>query len=92
MIRSLRTGVTGLRGNQLRLDAIGNNIANVNTTGFKRSRVLFQETLAQRIATGGRLVGSTSPGVSNSWTECHHVGGRTRQTVPSWIRSGARAR
>ena len=65
MIRSLRTGVTGLRGNQLRLDAIGNNIANVNTTGFKRSRVLFQETLAQRIATGGRLVGSTSPGVSN---------------------------
>ena len=65
MIRSLRTGVTGLRSNQLRLDAIGNNIANVNTTGFKRSRVLFQDALTQRIATGGRLSGEASASVSN---------------------------
>ena len=36
MIRSLRTGITGLRANQLRLDVIGNNIAGVNTHGFKQ--------------------------------------------------------
>ena len=65
MIRSLRTGVTGLRSNQLRLDAIGNNIANVNTTGFKRSRILFQDALTQRIATGGRLSGGGQSTVSN---------------------------
>ena len=65
MIRSLRTGVTGLRSNQLRLDAIGNNIANVNTTGFKRSRILFQDALTQRIATGGRLSGGGQATVSN---------------------------
>ncbi len=65
MIRSLRTGVTGLRSNQLRLDAIGNNIAGVNTTAFKRSRVLFQDALTQRIGTGGRLAGSNPASVSN---------------------------
>ena len=65
MIRSLRTGITGLRTNQLRLDVIGNNIAGVNTTGFKRSRILFQDTLAQRIATGGRLSGPNAPNISS---------------------------
>ena len=65
MIRSLRTGVTGLRSNQLRLDAIGNNIAGVNTTGFKRSRVLFQDALTQRVGTGGRLTGANPASVSN---------------------------
>ncbi len=65
MIRSLRTGITGLRSSQLRLDVTGNNIAGVNTAGFKRSRVLFQDALAQRIATGGRLVGANQASVSN---------------------------
>lgn len=65
MIRSLRTGITGLRSNQLRLDVIGNNIAGVNTAGFKRSRVLFQDALSQRIATGGRLYGDNPRNPSN---------------------------
>ena len=65
MIRSLRTGITGLRSNQLRLDVVGNNIAGVNTAGFKRSRVLFQDALTQRIATGGRLTGANAASVSN---------------------------
>ncbi|MGB3544476.1 flagellar hook protein FlgE [Rubrivirga sp.] len=65
MIRSLRTGITGLRSNQLALDVIGNNIAGVNTIGFKRSRVLFEDALAQRLGTGSRLTGSSSSGVSN---------------------------
>ena len=59
MIRSLRTGITGLRSNQLKLDVTGNNIANVNTAGFKRSRVLFQDALAQRLGTGGRIAGDS---------------------------------
>ncbi|MEM7786771.1 MAG: flagellar hook protein FlgE [Bacteroidota bacterium] len=65
MIRSLRTGITGLRSNQLRLDVIGNNIAGVNTAGFKRSRVLFQDALAQRIGTGGSLYGDATRNPSN---------------------------
>jgi flagellar hook protein FlgE len=41
------SGVSGLRNHQIRMDAIGNNIANVNTTGFKGSRVNFQDALNQ---------------------------------------------
>lgn len=46
MIRSLYSGVSGMRAHQTRMDVIGNNIANVNTTGFKASRVNFQEMLS----------------------------------------------
>lgn len=49
MLRSMFAGVSGLRNHQIRLDAIGNNIANVNTIGFKSSRVTFQDTLSQTI-------------------------------------------
>lgn len=47
MMRSMYSGVSGLRNHQIRMDAIGNNIANVNTTGFKASRVSFQDALNQ---------------------------------------------
>jgi flagellar hook protein FlgE len=47
MMRSLYSAVSGMAGNTLRLDVIGNNIANVNTIGFKAGRVNFQETLGQ---------------------------------------------
>ncbi|MCS7172052.1 MAG: flagellar hook protein FlgE [Armatimonadetes bacterium] len=49
MLRSLFAGVSGLRSHQVRMDVIGNNIANVNTVGFKASRVNFAEMLAQTI-------------------------------------------
>ncbi|MGD8191019.1 flagellar hook-basal body complex protein [Brevibacillus ginsengisoli] len=55
MLRSLYSGVSGMRGFQTKLDVIGNNIANVNTTGFKKSRVVFQDVLSQNIA------GATAP-------------------------------
>lgn len=48
MIRALYAGVSGLSNHQIKMDVIGNNIANVNTYGFKKSRVTFAETLAQR--------------------------------------------
>ncbi|WP_026759245.1 flagellar hook-basal body complex protein [Selenomonas ruminantium] len=47
MMRSLFSGVSGLKGHQTRMDVIGNNIANVNTTGFKSGRVTFADTLSQ---------------------------------------------
>ena len=47
MLRSLFSGISGLRAHQTMLDVTGNNIANVNTTGFKASQVQFQDTLSQ---------------------------------------------
>lgn len=49
MLRSLFAGVSGLRSHQVRMDVIGNNIANVNTVGFKAGRVNFAEMLSQTI-------------------------------------------
>lgn len=55
MMRSLFAGVSGLKNHQTRMDVIGNNIANVNTVGFKKSRVTFQDMLSQS------LRGASSP-------------------------------
>jgi len=49
VIRSLSSGVSGLRSHQIRMDVIANNIANVNTTSFKAGRVNFHEMLSQDI-------------------------------------------
>lgn len=47
MVKSMFSGVSGLRAHQRKMDVIGNNIANVNTTAFKASRVTFTESLYQ---------------------------------------------
>ena len=47
MVRSLFSGVSGLKTHQQKMDVIGNNIANVNTTGFKTSVTTFQEVYYQ---------------------------------------------
>ena len=49
MLRSMYAGVSGLQNHQLRMDTIGNNIANVNTTGFKASQVNFADALSQTL-------------------------------------------
>jgi flagellar hook protein FlgE len=64
MMRSLFAGVSGLRNHQTWMDVIGNNIANVNTVGFKASRVTFKEAFAQLIQGGAQptaTVGGTNP-------------------------------
>ena len=64
MMRSLYSAVSGLKGHQTRMDVIGNNIANVNTTGFKSSRVTFADTLNQTISGAGAPsgnLGGTNP-------------------------------
>ena len=55
MIRSLYTAATGMEAQQLNMDVTANNLANVNTTGFKKSRPDFQDILYQTI----RVAGST---------------------------------
>lgn len=49
MMRSLYAGVSGLQNHQTRMDVIGNNIANVNTVGFKKGRVTFQDLFSQYV-------------------------------------------
>jgi flagellar hook protein FlgE len=57
MMRSLFSGVSGLRNHQVRMDVIGNNISNVNTTAFKASRVTFEEAFAQTLQGASRPAG-----------------------------------
>lgn len=47
MLKSLYSGVTGMRSQQTKMDVISNNIANVSTTGFKAGRVRFQDLISQ---------------------------------------------
>ena len=54
MMRSLFSGVSGLQNHQTRMDVVGNNIANINTTGFKRNRVGFQDLLYQQLQGAAR--------------------------------------
>ena len=50
MMRSLYAGVSGLKNHQTRMDVVGHNISNVNTYGYKTTRVTFQDMLSQTIA------------------------------------------
>ena len=88
MMRSLFAGVSGLKTHQTRMDVIGNNIANVNTIGYKASRVTFREMLSQQISgatapTEGR--GGTNPqqvglGVTLGSIDVRHSQGNTQAT------------
>ncbi len=59
MMRSLFAGVSGLRNQQVAMDVIGNNIANVNTVGYKSSRVTFKEAFAQLLQGASRPPGDS---------------------------------
>lgn len=53
MMRSLFTSATGMLGQQLNMDVISNNLANVNTSGFKKSRVEFEDLIYQTLRQPG---------------------------------------
>ncbi len=53
MMRSLFTGASGMQGQQMRIDVVSNNLANVNTAGFKGSRAEFADLLYQQLRTAG---------------------------------------
>ncbi|MFQ5498445.1 MAG: flagellar basal-body rod protein FlgG [Candidatus Zixiibacteriota bacterium] len=63
MIKAMRTAATGMIGQQMNVDTIANNLANLNTTGFKKSRVEFQDVLYQNFRRAGTAsaVGSQVP-------------------------------
>ncbi|MFZ3172778.1 MAG: flagellar hook protein FlgE [Carboxydocellales bacterium] len=68
MMRSLFAGVSGLKNHLIKTDVIGNNIANVNTIGFKKSRANFQDMLNQSIR------GASSPQGGRGGTNPQQVG------------------
>jgi flagellar hook protein FlgE len=65
MMRSMFSGVSGLRAHQTRMDVIGNNIANVNTVGFKSGRVTFEEVFSQTLRGSGAPDSTTGRGGTN---------------------------
>jgi flagellar hook protein FlgE len=88
MMRSLYSGVSGMQNHQTRLDVIGNNIANVNTTGFKRGRVNFQDMISQQLSGAARPteeVGGVNPkevglGMSIASIDTIHTQGNLQST------------
>lgn len=63
MLRAFSTAATGMAGQQMIVDVIANNLANINTTGFKRSQVDFQDLMYIKLAEAGResAAGITAP-------------------------------
>ena len=52
MIDSIYTGITGVKSHQARIDVIANNVANINTTGYKSGRVAFSDVMSQTLSEG----------------------------------------
>lgn len=68
MLRSMYSGISGLKNFQTKLDVIGNNIANVNTYGFKKGRVIFKDLMSQTVA------GASAPGDNLGGTNAKQIG------------------
>ncbi|MFS0574221.1 flagellar basal body rod protein FlgG [Sporosarcina sp. 179-K 3D1 HS] len=64
MLRSMYSGISGLRNFQTKLDVIGNNISNVNTYGFKKGRTVFKDLISQTVA-GASAATETRGGVNS---------------------------
>lgn len=60
MIKAMRTAATGMVAQQMNVDNIANNLANVNTTGFKKTKVEFQDVLYQNILKAGSASSTTT--------------------------------
>lgn len=89
MIRSLWIAKTGLESQQTNMDVISNNLANVNTTGFKRGRAVFEDLMYQTLRQPGAQVGAANQlptglqigtGVRTVATERVHTQGNLRDT------------
>lgn len=89
MLRSMYSGVSGMRGFQTKLDVIGNNIANVNTVGFKTGRVMFKDIMSQTISgvtapeegtSGGINARQVGLGTSIGSIDTIHTGGSAMTT------------
>lgn len=88
MIRSMYSGISGLKNFQTKLDVIGNNISNVNTYGFKKGRTIFKDLISQNVS-GASGATNTRGGVNPkqvglgsqlSAIDTIHAGGSTQST------------
>ena len=68
MMRSLFSGISGIKSHQTRMDVIGNNVSNINTVGFKSSRVTFSDMLSQT------TYGSSRPTTTTGGTNPRQIG------------------
>ncbi|OPJ57092.1 flagellar hook protein FlgE [Alkalithermobacter paradoxus] len=88
MMRSMYSAISSLRAHQLKMDVIGNNIANVNTVAFKGSRVTFKETFNQTVKGAGGAQdgrGGTNPmqiglGADVATVDIMHARGASERT------------
>jgi flagellar basal-body rod protein FlgG len=93
MIKALNTAATGMAAQQTNIDVIANNIANVNTTGYHRSRAEFQDLLYQTVRVPGGATGDgqnlptgiqIGHGTRTVSTENIHIQGNLKQTGGSF--------
>ncbi|WP_393959057.1 flagellar basal body rod protein FlgG [Priestia megaterium] len=68
MLRSMYSGISGMKNFQTKLDVLGNNIANVNTYGYKKGRTTFQDLVSQQVA------GATAPAGNRGGVNAKQVG------------------
>lgn len=88
MLRSMYSGISGLKNMQTKLDVIGNNIANVNTYGFKKGRVVFKDLISQTQTgasgptgtVGGRNAQQVGLGSQLAAIDTIHSGGALQST------------
>lgn len=84
MLRSMYSGISGMRGFQAKLDVIGNNIANVNTAGFKAGRVMFKDIMSQT------LQGAGAPTAPFGGTNAQQIGlGSALSAIDTIMNNGA---
>ena len=83
-VRALSSGVSGMLTNQLAMDVTANNLANINTPGFKGSRVSFANSLTQTIFNG------SAPGTQVGGQNAQQVGlGTTAASIDINMNQGA---
>ncbi len=80
MLRSMYSGVSGMKNFQTKLDVIGNNISNVNTVGYKKSTINFQDLLSQNMSSSGANPMQVGLGSSTASINVNHNAGSLMST------------
>jgi flagellar hook protein FlgE len=84
MLRSMYSGISGMRNFQTKLDVIGNNISNVNTFGYKKGRVTFKDLMSQTVA------GASTPTAFKGGTNPQQIGlGSTMAAIDTIATQGS---
>ncbi len=80
MLRSMYSGISGMKNFQVKLDVIGNNISNVNTVGYKKSTIAFQDLLSQNLSNGGANPMQVGLGSTGAAVNVNHNPGSAMST------------